>query len=128
MSVTDPSAAAAEDVFDVPAGFVDRLFRLHGRVACVTGAANGIGAAIAKGLAQAGARVVVADLDDDGAASTVATIEQQGGQAMSVHCDVVRRPSVDDLARTLVDELGRVDILVNSAGTAFRCPAEDFPE
>ena len=44
------------------------------------------------------------------------------------HCDVVRRASVDDLARTLVDELGRVDILVNSAGTAFRCPAEDFPE
>ena len=128
MSVTDPSAIPAEDIFDVPAGFVDRLFRLDGRVACVTGAANGIGAAIAKGLAQAGARVVVADLDDDGAARTVATVEQQGGQAMAVHCDVVRRASVDDLARTLVDELGRVDILVNSAGTAFRCPAEDFPE
>ena len=128
MSVTDPSAIPAEDIFDVPAGFVDRLFRLDGRVACVTGAANGIGAAIAKGLAQAGARVVVADLDDDGAARTVATVEQQGGQAIAVHCDVVRRASVDDLARTLVDELGRVDILVNSAGTAFRCPAEDFPE
>ena len=128
MSVTDPSAIPAEDIFDVPAGFVDRLFRLDGRVACVTGAANGIGAAIAKGLAQAGARVVVADLDDDGASRTVATVEQQGGQAMAVHCDVVRRASVDDLARTLVDELGRVDILVNSAGTAFRCPAEDFPE
>ena len=128
MSVTDPSATPAGDVFDVPAGFVDRLFRLDGRVACVTGAANGIGAAIAKGLAQAGARVVVADLDDDGATRTVATIEQQGGQAMAVHCDVVRRSSVDDLARTLVDELGRVDVLVNSAGTAFRCPAEDFPE
>jgi NAD(P)-dependent dehydrogenase (short-subunit alcohol dehydrogenase family) len=128
MSAAHEPADRTEEIFEVPAGYVDRLFRLDGRVACVTGAANGIGAAIAKGLAQAGAHVVVADIDADGAALTVATIEEQGGQGMAVHCDVVERASVDELATRIVTRLGRVDILVNSAGTAFRCPAEDFPE
>ena len=80
MSVPEPAATRAAD-FEVPAGFVESLFGLGGRVACVTGGGSGIGAAIAKGLAQAGARIVVIDIDDDGAAATVATIAAQGGKA-----------------------------------------------
>src|SRR6478752_6740460 len=127
MSTREPSANRAAD-FEVPAGFVESLFGLGGRVACVTGGGSGIGAAIAKGLAQAGARIVVVDINDDGAAATVATIAEQGGQASARHCDVTDRGAVEATADSIVGELGQVDVLVNSAGTAFRSPAEDFPE
>jgi NAD(P)-dependent dehydrogenase (short-subunit alcohol dehydrogenase family) len=117
-----------DPVFEVPAGYVDTLFRLDGRVAAVTGGGSGLGAAMAKGLAQAGAALAIVDVDDDGSARTVATIEQQGGRAAAMHCDVTDKAAVDALADRVVDELGRVDVLVNSAGMAFRSPAEDFPE
>jgi NAD(P)-dependent dehydrogenase (short-subunit alcohol dehydrogenase family) len=127
MSAPEPSATRAAD-FEVPAGFVESLFGLGGRVACVTGGGSGIGAAVAKGLAQAGARIVVIDIDDEGAAATVGTIAAQGGTASAHHCNVTDRAAVEATADAIVGELGQVDVLVNSAGTAFRSPAEDFPE
>src|SRR5262249_53441825 len=114
-----------DPVFEVPAGYVDRLFRLNGRVAVVTGAGSGLGAAMAKGLAQAGAALAVVDVNDAGAARTVATIEEQGGRALVLHCDVTQKQAVDELADRVVADLGRVDILINSAGMAFRSPAEE---
>jgi len=74
MSAQEPAGTGTDDRFEVPAGFVADLFGLGGRVACVTGGGSGIGAAIAKGLAQAGATIVIVDIDDDGAAATAATI------------------------------------------------------
>src|SRR4051812_822271 len=121
MASTDPA-------FEVPPGYVDSLFRLDGRVAVVTGGGSGLGAAMAKGLAQAGAALAIADVDHEGAAATVATIEEQGGRAVALACDVTDRRAVDAVADRAVDELGRADVLVNSAGTAFRSPAEEFPE
>jgi NAD(P)-dependent dehydrogenase (short-subunit alcohol dehydrogenase family) len=112
----------------LPSGFVSTLFSLDGRVAAVTGGGSGLGQAIAAGLAQAGAAVVVLDIDDGGAGETVSAIEADGGRAIAVRCDVTKSSEVDTAAERVVDELGRADILVNSAGTAFRCPAEDFPE
>jgi NAD(P)-dependent dehydrogenase (short-subunit alcohol dehydrogenase family) len=108
----------------LPEGFVESLFRLDGRVAAVTGGASGLGAAMAAGLAQAGATVAVLDVNAENAEATVAAIEADGGAARAVACDVTDRASVERAA----GELGRVDVLVNSAGTAFRSPAEDFPE
>jgi NAD(P)-dependent dehydrogenase (short-subunit alcohol dehydrogenase family) len=125
MASTDESW---DPVFEVPAGYVDGLFRLDGRVGVVTGGGSGLGAAIAKGLAQAGAALVIVDVNEAGAARTVTTIEEQGGKAVSMPCDVTRKSAVDELAERVLDDLGRVDVLVNSAGKAFRSPAEDFPE
>ena len=72
--------------------------------------------------------MVVADINDAGAALTAETIEAQGGVARAVHLDVVDRAAVDGVADQVAEELGSVDVLVNSAGSAFRCPAEEFPE
>ncbi len=113
---------------DVPNGYVAGLFDVRGRVVVVTGGGSGLGAAIAAGFGQAGARVIVADINDEGAALTAETIEAQGGEPRVAHLDVVDSSAVDALAHQLAAELGSVDVLVNSAGSAFRCPAEEFPE
>src|SRR5207248_5918478 len=108
-----PTMASTDEVwdpaFDVPEGFVRDLFRLDGQVAVVTGGGSGLGAAMAKGLAQAGAALAIVDVNEDGAASTVATIEEQGGRAVSLRCDVTVKLQVDALADRVVDELGRAD-------------------
>lgn len=112
----------------LPSGFVSALFSLEGRVAAVTGGGSGLGRAMAAGLAQAGAAVAVLDVNDEGAAGTASAIDAAGGEALALHCDVTDSTAVNEAAERIVGELGRVDVLVNSAGTAFRSPAEEFPE
>jgi 3-oxoacyl-[acyl-carrier protein] reductase len=86
------------------------------RVAVVTGAARGIGAATARRLAADGAVVAVCDLSVDDCADTVAAIGTAGGQALAVGMDVADRAQVESGISTVADELGRLDILVNNAG------------
>lgn len=117
-----------DDGLAIPAGFVSRLFDLSGRVAVVTGAASGLGAAISIGYAQSGVTVVLADVNETGAQATATTITEQGGKAQVRRLDVTSKAEVDALADDVVADCGRVDILVNSAGTAFRSAAEEFPE
>jgi NAD(P)-dependent dehydrogenase (short-subunit alcohol dehydrogenase family) len=113
---------------NVPDRFLDDLFRLDGQTAIVTGGASGLGEAMSHGFAQAGATVVIADFNLE-AAQTVADSVQRRDYTLHVcGVDVTKKASVNAMIATVVDAHGGVDILVNSAGTAARYPAEDFPE
>lgn len=116
------------DEQSVPPGYANALFDLSGRVAVVTGGGSGLGAAMAIGFAQLGVTVVVADVNEAGAEATRAPIAEQGGTASAARLDVTRREESIALADRVVHDHGRIDILVNSAGSAFRAAAEDFPE
>ena len=89
---------------------------LSGRVAIVTGGAQGIGRAICERFAAEGARVVVADIDGKGAQETASVLRERGGEAIAVTCDVVDGAAVDALAETALKMFGAIDILVNNAG------------
>lgn len=90
--------------------------KLDGRVAFVTGAGRGIGAATALRLAEDGARVVLADIDPEGCKQGAAQIEQAGSQALAVSCNVADRADVEAAIQQAVERFGRLDILVNNAG------------
>jgi NAD(P)-dependent dehydrogenase (short-subunit alcohol dehydrogenase family) len=91
----------------------DRL--LDGKVALITGAASGQGRAAAVRFAEHGARIAVADVNDDGAAETVGLVEQAGSAAIAVHADVSVRPDVDAMVDAAVEAFGRLDVLYNNA-------------
>jgi NAD(P)-dependent dehydrogenase (short-subunit alcohol dehydrogenase family) len=87
-----------------------------GRVAFVTGGANGIGRAVALAFAAAGANVVVADLAEEANGQTASLIEQSGGRAIAVRCDVTKADDVQAALQTTVDTFGRLDFAFNNAG------------
>lgn len=93
-------------------------FLLTDRVAVVTGAARGLGQAMAKALAEAGARVVVADIDGELAQQTAAAFRNHGLPAVALHIDVTQPEQVQHMVAWTLSEFGRLDILVNNAGTA----------
>jgi 2-deoxy-D-gluconate 3-dehydrogenase len=98
------------------------LISLHGRTAVVTGAAQGFGAAIARRLAEAGARVVVADRDVEGAKAQANAIVEAGSVAEAAEVDVADERAV----AALFELAGRVDILVNNAGVFSNAMATDL--
>jgi NAD(P)-dependent dehydrogenase (short-subunit alcohol dehydrogenase family) len=96
----------------------DNLFRLDGKVAVVTGAANGLGRSFALGLAAFGATVICADRNLAGADETASLAKQSRGRAEAAHVDVADEASVDQMWQTIAEGYGRIDILVNNAGIA----------
>ncbi|MGB0629991.1 MAG: SDR family NAD(P)-dependent oxidoreductase [Alphaproteobacteria bacterium] len=99
---------------------------LDGRVAIVTGAAQGIGAEFAGGMAAEGAKLVIADLDSG--ASVVEQIEAAGGKAIDVPTDVSTKDGCDNMVAKAVEAFGRLDILVNNAAIFTAVERKNFDD
>ena len=99
---------------------------LNGKVAVITGAASGIGKQIALTLAQAGAAVAIADLQQDAAQRVVDQIENAGGKALAVAMDVTDEQAVGSGIDRVVATFGSIDILVSNAGIQIVNPLQDF--
>jgi NAD(P)-dependent dehydrogenase (short-subunit alcohol dehydrogenase family) len=97
--------------------YLEKL-KLDGRVAIVTGAGQGIGAACARALGEAGATVIVTDMSADGAARATEELQGHGIAAQALTLDVTRSKDVDAAADRVLKDHGRIDILVNNAGVA----------
>lgn len=97
-----------------------------GKVAIVTGAGSGIGRATSVALAQAGATIVVADMNETGAAETVRMIQGSGGTAAAVKVDVRNRDDLDRMVASTTDRFGGLDILYNNAGVGT--PRPRYPD
>jgi NAD(P)-dependent dehydrogenase (short-subunit alcohol dehydrogenase family) len=96
--------------------YLERLFGLAGRVAVVTGGGGVLCGAMSRALARAGARVAVLDLNEEAARRVAGDVVAGGGEAIAVQCDVLDRISVEAAAQTVLEDFGRVDILINGAG------------
>jgi 2-deoxy-D-gluconate 3-dehydrogenase len=109
-------------------GLREAGFILEGSTALITGAAGGLGAAIARGLARAGVRVALADLEEDRLVALQEEITGWGGTALSRRTDVTAAEAVAETVAAVVHAWGRLDILVNCAGITLRRPAIEFSE
>jgi len=106
-------------------------FDLTGKVALITGGNTGIGLAIARGLAEAGASVVIADRNpanaEAAAASLVASTTASNSRVLSLTADVTDKAAVAAMIETALKDFGRIDILVNNAGISLSAPPEEMP-
>lgn len=101
---------------------------LDGRVAIITGAAMGIGKASAVGMAKAGARVVLADIDADAGEAAAKEIVTSGGTAAFVKTDVSSMSDMETMAASAIDHFGTIDILVNNAAQAIGGVVDEIDE
>ena len=104
------------------------LLELKGKTAVVIGGTSGIGLALAKGLAQAGANVVPTGRRAEQAQSASAAVQAHGVGSLAVTCDVTTNSSLEELLNRVRETFGSVEILVNCAGRTKRMPSVDFPD
>jgi NAD(P)-dependent dehydrogenase (short-subunit alcohol dehydrogenase family) len=101
--------------------------RLEGKVAIVSGAASGMGAATARRFAKEGATVVIADMLEDDGAKVAADITRANGSAEFMRLDVTSEDDWKSMVDATVKKYGRLDILVNNAGVSWGAPPEEMP-
>ena len=103
-------------------------FDFTGKTAIITGASSGIFQGVAKGFGEAGASVALLDVNLQGAEETKKTIEKIGGKAKVYSCDVSKVPIIVDTVKQVINDFGKIDVLINGAGVQVRTKAEEFPE
>ncbi len=101
--------------------------RLKDKVAIVTGGAYGIGRAFCRGMADEGARLVIADIDTEAAEVSAKGIRAKGGEALALKTDVSSVESTQEMVKKTVEHFGKIDILVNNAAIAFRVKMTRVP-
>jgi NAD(P)-dependent dehydrogenase (short-subunit alcohol dehydrogenase family) len=101
-------------------------FDITDRVVVITGAGRGLGAALARGFAESGARVAIGDQDAQTAQASAALIRERGGQAVAVGCDITDPRQVQGLIDLARQSYGALDVLVNNAGVNIPKPAEQL--
>ncbi|MBM4448410.1 MAG: glucose 1-dehydrogenase [Chloroflexi bacterium] len=104
------------------------MFDLSGRIAIVTGGNQGIGFGIARGLAGAGATVVIANRRAAEGQKAAETLRKEGYKAIAVPTDVSQKASIAAMVKEVLKQFRKIDILVNNAGVIIRKPLEDFEE
>jgi len=102
------------------------MLQLEGKVALITGSASGIGKQIALEFARAGAKIVIADLNQQGAEESASEIDQSGSQAIGLTMDVTSEEQVETAVHTAVGKFGNIDILISNAGIQIVHPIEEF--
>lgn len=110
---------------------IDKMYRLDGKIALVTGASYGIGYSIAKALAAAGAKIVFNDRNAEAIEKAMESYKADGIEAKGYVCDVTDEAGINEMVKQIEEEVGVIDILVNNAGIIKRIPmiemsAEDF--
>lgn len=108
--------------------YLQNLFGFHGQVAAVIGGAGELGGALCRGLAQAGAHVVVMDVTKEACESRCAQLRELGGEASWVLVDVTKRESLESALEEAKKVTGRVNCLVNAAGVNYGSDFLDYPE
>jgi len=111
-----------------PTGAILEKFRLDGKKALVIGASTGLGRAMAEALAEAGADLALSSRNRDRLEEVAAYAENLGRRAFALPCDVSDPDRLRSLVESAEKQLGRLDILVNSAGRVYRAHPEEFPE
>jgi len=102
------------------------IFDLSGKVAIVTGGNQGIGLAISRGLAQAGAAVIIANRRAEEGKKAAESLKKEGLKVISIPLDVTDESSIAALVSKVMTDYGKIDILVNNAGVIVRKPAEEI--
>jgi NAD(P)-dependent dehydrogenase (short-subunit alcohol dehydrogenase family) len=102
--------------------------RLEGKVSIITGGASGIGLATSLLFSKEGAKTVIADLDIRRGQKALNVIRSEGGDAVTIQCDVSKSEDVEKMVNATVEMYGRLDVLVNNAGIYFTNPVEDATE
>src|SRR5438309_10354676 len=103
-----------------------QLFDLSGRVAIITGGSIGLGRQMAEGLAELGANLVLCARKRERCEQAAEELKQLGVKTLALACDVKNPDQVSDVVRQTVSHFGRIDILINNAGTSWGAPIEEM--